>query len=62
VSPPICQPPPDGDTVYRCACSWVGSDPDRYQNRNTCPACLFHDKRRIDVEIEPTYTLRKVQP
>lgn len=39
---------PDPDPVYRCACSWVGSDPDvRRGKPPTCPACWHHDKKRV---------------
>lgn len=45
------------EITYRCACSWVGGDPDIGPGRKlrgkplpatkpTCPACWKHDKRR----------------
>lgn len=46
---------PDPDIVYRCACSWVGGDPDeRPGKRPTCPACWHHDKRRVEVFADGT--------
>lgn len=38
--------------VYRCRCSWLGSDPDVRRNRATCPACAHHDKRRVTVHVD----------
>jgi hypothetical protein len=41
------------DPVYRCACSWVGGDPDitspRSKKPPTCPACWKHDRKRVVV-------------
>jgi reverse gyrase len=46
------------DITYRCACSWVGGDPDERRMKNgkvkrTCPACLHHDRKRVEVHIDP---------
>jgi hypothetical protein len=38
------------DPVYRCACSWVGGDPDERNGKHTCPACWHHDRRRVEVK------------
>lgn len=35
---------------FRCQCSWVGGDPDGpLLHTPTCPACWYHDKRRVRV-------------
>ncbi len=52
-----------GDCVYRCKCSWVGSDPDRRpagarrsrRGRLTCPTCWHHNKKRIEVAPKPSW-------
>jgi hypothetical protein len=44
----------DEDKVYRCACSWVGGDPDERPGKPpTCPACWHHDRKRVVVKAHP---------
>lgn len=39
------------EPVYRCACSWVGGDPDERPGKPpTCPACWHHDRKRVEVK------------
>jgi hypothetical protein len=38
------------ELFYRCACSWIGGDPDYHRGKATCPACWHHDKKRVRVE------------
>lgn len=45
----LCLTEPHHEPYFRCACSWVGGDPDIYRGRQTCPACWHHDKKRVDV-------------
>lgn len=44
------------DPTYRCACSWVGGDPDvrtvRGRIKRTCPACWHHDRKRVEVVVD----------
>jgi len=40
------------DETYRCTCSWVGSDPDFFEDEPTCPACWKHDHKRVVVKAE----------
>ena len=43
-------PPANGDTTFRCTCSWVGGDPDvSSSGRPTCPACWAQDHKRVTV-------------
>lgn len=37
------------EVYFRCACSWVGGDPDYVRGRPKCPACWKHDRKRVDV-------------
>jgi hypothetical protein len=45
----LCLAEPKVDIYFRCACSWVGSDPDYWKGKHTCPACLHIDKKRVVV-------------
>lgn len=43
----------EADPIYRCACSWLGGDPDVMRGgRTTCPACWLHDHKRVTVVME----------
>ena len=38
--------------TYRCACSWVGGDPDVRKGRSYCPACWHHERKCVEVFAE----------
>lgn len=46
----------NAELTYRCKCSWLGGDPDigprRGTKKPTCPACWYHNHKRVVVTPE----------